>query len=210
MKLPVAAIIAASGLITLSACDPQTGAGKGAVVGATTGAVVGGVANSDNRARGAVIGATGGAVVGAIAGDIMSQQARSLEQSFNNPNIRVVNRGSYLQVVMPSAILFQSSSASVSPAAHADLNVLARNLLEFPHSIVEVVGHTDNTGSAAYNRDLSHRRAQSVGSILIQGGVPPSRIRTTGRGFDQPIATNATPEGRAQNRRVEILIHPTR
>lgn len=119
-----------------------------------------------------------------------------------------MNHGSYLQVVLPEGILFSTDSAAVSGIAQNDLYAVARNLNEYPNSRVEVVGHTDNTGSASYNMDLSQRRAQSVAGILTAGGVAGSRIVAVGRGEDQPVASNATEQGRAQNRRVEILIRP--
>jgi outer membrane protein OmpA-like peptidoglycan-associated protein len=97
----------------------------------------------------------------------------------------------------------------VSGAAQNDLYAVARNLNQYPNSRVEVVGHTDNTGSMALNMDLSQRRAQSVAGILAAAGVSSGRLMASGAGYNQPIASNNTAEGRAQNRRVEILIRPT-
>ena len=97
----------------------------------------------------------------------------------------------------------------MSGPAQTDLYAVARNLNQYPNSRVEVVGHTDDTGRDAYNMDLSQRRAQSVAGILTAAGVNAGRVVATGRGESQPIASNATAEGRAQNRRVEILIRPT-
>lgn len=222
MNLRVTSMIAASGLIALGACAAPNTTGtttagmsrtqQGALAGAAVGAVLGATRDDDNNNQGrdAARGAIVGAAVGAIAGNILDRQAQSLQQSITNPNIRIVNHGSYLQVIMPEGILFSTNSAAVSGPAQTDLYAVARNLNQYPNSVVEVVGHTDNTGSAAYNRDLSLRRAQSVAGILSAAGVSSGRIATKGRGFDQPIASNATVEGRAQNRRVEILIRPTR
>jgi outer membrane protein OmpA-like peptidoglycan-associated protein len=106
--------------------------------------------------------------------------------------------------------LFATDSAAVRPDLRSDLNAVAASLLRYPNSTIQVVGHTDNTGTAAYNQDLSQRRAVSVASILRESGVPGGRIAAVGRGEDQPIASNLTPEGRAQNRRVEIIIRPNR
>ena len=114
-----------------------------------------------------------------------------------------------LQVILPEGILFATDSAAVSGPAQNDLYAVARNLNQYPNSRVEVVGHTDSTGAAAYNQDLSQRRAQSVAGILTAAGVNGNRIVATGRGASQPIASNDTVQGRAQNRRVEILIRPT-
>lgn len=228
MKIRVTTILAASGLIALGACtDPSlnggtSGAGtgpgglsrtqQGALAGAAIGAVLGGTRDEDknNRGRDAARGAILGAAAGAVAGNILDRQAAALEQAVQNPNVQIVNRGSYLQVTLPEGILFATDSAAVSGAAQSDLYAVARNLNQYPDSRVEVVGHTDDTGSAAYNQDLSERRARSVAGILTAGGVSPARVVAVGRGESQPVASNATAQGKAQNRRVEILIRPTR
>lgn len=209
MNLRVTTLVAASGLILLGACgEDATRTQQGALTGALAGAAVGAAASDNNQGRDAAIGALVGGTVGAAIGNSLDRQAQSLQQSLNNPNIRVVNNGDHLRVIMPSGILFQTSSAAVSGPAQDDIYAVARNLVQYPDTHAEVVGHTDNTGSRAYNLDLSLRRAESVAGILRAGGVPASRITTTGRAYDQPVASNATPEGRAQNRRVEILIRP--
>ena len=220
MKLHVATILAVTGL-ALGACAPTTGMDgsttglsrtqQGALAGAAVGAVLAGTRDSDrnNQGRDAARGAILGGIAGAVAGNILDRQAQALQQSLSNPNIQVINRGSYLQVIMPEGILFATGSAAVSGTAQNDLYAVARNLNQYPNSRVEVVGHTDNTGSAALNADLSQRRAQSVAGILAAAGVSSQRLIATGASFNQPIASNNTPEGRAQNRRVEILIRPT-
>jgi outer membrane protein OmpA-like peptidoglycan-associated protein len=109
---------------------------------------------------------------------------------------------------MPQDLLFATDSASVRPDLTYDLKTVAASLLKYPNSRIEVIGHTDNTGSAAYNQDLSQRRAVSVANVLRESGVPNGRMAAFGRGEDEPIATNLTAEGRAQNRRVEIIIRP--
>ncbi|WP_410218356.1 OmpA family protein [Paracoccus sp. (in: a-proteobacteria)] len=225
MKLRMTTALAASGLMILGACaDPgMTGTGmsgtgtgmsrtqQGALAGAAVGALYGATRDSDsnNQGRDAARGAIVGAAAGAVAGNILDRQAAALQQSISNPNVQIVNHGSYLQVVMPEGILFATNSAAVSGPAQSDLYAVARNLNQYPNSRVEVIGHTDNTGSAAYNLDLSQRRAQSVAGILAAAGVSQNRLMATGRGLTQPVASNATEAGRAQNRRVEILIRPT-
>jgi outer membrane protein OmpA-like peptidoglycan-associated protein len=119
----------------------------------------------------------------------------------------VINTGSELIVRMPNGILFDIDSAALRPQVRSDLNVLAGNLLRYPNSTVFVVGHTDNTGRPPTTRPVE-RRAQAVASVLTAGGVAPARIVATGRGEDQPIASNLTPEGRQLNRRVDITIRP--
>jgi outer membrane protein OmpA-like peptidoglycan-associated protein len=146
-------------------------------------------------------------VVGGAIGQQLDRQKAELDQGFTN-DIDVINTGSELIVRMPNGILFDVDSAALRPQVQSDLNVLAGNLLRYPNSTIFVVGHTDNTGSAAHNQQLSQRRAQSVASVLMAGGVAPGRIIATGRGEDQPIASNLTPEGRQANRRVEITIRP--
>ena len=121
----------------------------------------------------------------------------------------IVNTGDSLVVTMPQNILFATDSYAVRADLQDDLRAVASSLQRYPNSVVDVVGHTDNTGEAAYNQQLSQRRAQAVASVLTRSGVAGSRVRVIGRGEDQPIASNLTPDGRAQNRRVEIIIRPT-
>lgn len=208
-------LAAAAGILTLSACtDPMTGdpnrTRSGALTGAAIGAVLGGTRESgSDRLKNAAIGAALGAGAGAIVGNVLDKQAAELRSDFSNSQIDVVNNGDELIVRMPQDILFATDSSTVAAGLRGDLGVLAQNLLRYPNSIVEVVGHTDNTGAAAYNQDLSQRRAQAVTSILSSNGVPSSRLRSVGRGESAPIASNLTPQGRAQNRRVDIVIRPT-
>ena len=111
---------------------------------------------------------------------------------------------------MPEGILFDFDSAAIRAGLQSDLRALARNLQQYPNTTVDVVGHTDSEGSAEYNMDLSSRRAAAVAGVLLEQGVAPSRIRSYGRGESEPVATNLTPEGRQQNRRVEVIIRPIR
>lgn len=211
-------VLGVVGLLGLSACstDPsqfpgtdgnrtQEGAIAGAAIGGVLGAITGDGSRGDDIVRGAVI----GGVAGAVAGNIMDRQAAELRNDFGNGDIEVINTGNELIVRMPEAILFATDSASLNPNLRSDLFVLAESLNKYPQSVVTVTGHTDNTGSAAYNQDLSQRRAASVASVLRTGGVAGSRVRTVGAGENSPIATNQTPQGRAQNRRVDITITPT-
>jgi outer membrane protein OmpA-like peptidoglycan-associated protein len=123
-------------------------------------------------------------------------------------NVGIVNNGQNLTVTLPQDILFATNSTSVSGAAQGNLATLANSLRQYPNSTVNVIGHTDDVGDAAFNFDLSQRRAQAVSSVLANYGVSSARIRSIGRGEDQPVATNLTAEGRAQNRRVDIVITP--
>jgi outer membrane protein OmpA-like peptidoglycan-associated protein len=211
-------ILALAGTLTLTACvdpnaypdDPNARQRQGAIIGGLVGAVTGAaVAGDGDELKGAIVGGALGAGTGALIGADLDRQAAELRGSLNS-NISVTNTGEYLIVNMPQDLLFATDSAAVRPDLRRDLNTVAASLLKYPNSRIEVIGHTDNTGSAAYNQDLSQRRAVSVASILRESGVPGSRIAAYGRGEDQPIASNLTPEGRAKNRRVEIIIRPTR
>ncbi len=210
-------LLAGVGAMALAACEPgmmsdpnNERTRQGAMIGAALGTVVGAKRGDDknDRVRNAAKGALIGAAIGGGAGAILDRQASELRNDFDNSQIDVVNTGSELIVRMPQDILFDVDSTAVRGDLRSDLRVLAQNLQRYPDSEVEVIGHTDNSGSAAYNQDLSERRASAVTSILRSEGVSSSRLRAVGRGEDQPIASNLTPAGRAQNRRVDIIIRP--
>ncbi|MBP9182494.1 MAG: OmpA family protein [Fuscovulum sp.] len=211
-------LLAAASLLAVTACvdpnaypdDPNGRAKSGAIIGGLTGAVLGAATSRDgDELKGAIIGGALGAGGGAIIGNELDKQAAELRGSLSS-NISVTNMGDYLVVNMPQDLLFATDSASVRPDLAGDLRTVAASLLKYPSSRIEVIGHTDNTGAAAYNQDLSQRRAGAVASVLRDSGVPSSRLTAYGRGEDQPVASNLTPEGRAQNRRVEIIIRPIR
>ncbi len=185
---------------------------QGAIAGAATGAILGAVRDSDgnNKARDAARGAIVGGLAGAAVGATLDAQQRALQSQIATPGVQVVNTGTTLNVVLPEGVLFATDSAAVSGPAQSDLLAVAQNLRQYPNSTVQVIGHTDSTGEAAYNLQLSQRRAQSVANILIAGGVQSQRIAAGGQGESQPVASNDTPAGRSQNRRVEIIIRPNR
>jgi outer membrane protein OmpA-like peptidoglycan-associated protein len=202
--------------IALTACSPgpeptngQSRMANGAIIGGMAGAFFGGTRKEDQLKNAAIAGAFG-AAIGAAVGATLDKQAADLRGSLGNSNISVTNMGDYLIVNMPQDVLFATGSAALRPDLSADLRAVAANLISYPASRIDVLGHTDNVGSAALNQDLSQRRAASVASVLVANGVPASRIATMGRGEDAPIASNLTDQGRAQNRRVEIIIRPTR
>lgn len=208
--------VALSGVLVLTACEemqdpnnPNRNTQQGAAIGAAAGALIGIAAgdNAQERRRGAVFGAAIGAGLGGVAGASLDRQEAELRQQLGS-NATIVNTGNQLIVTLPQDILFATGDANLSGALRGDLTALASSINSYPNTTVNVIGHADNTGSAAFNQDLSARRAQAVSSVLIQSGVAPNRIRSIGRGEDAPIATNLTPEGRALNRRVEITITP--
>lgn len=187
---------------------PQNRTRDGAVIGGLLGGFLGASAGSDNQGRNAIVGAALGAAAGGAIGNALDRQAQDLRGALSNDRILIENTGSELIVTMPEGILFGIDSAAIRAGLQGDLRALARNLNQYPATDVQVVGHTDNTGSAGYNQDLSTRRAQGVAGVLLEAGVAPSRVRSFGRGESDPISTNLTPEGRQQNRRVEVIIRP--
>ncbi len=193
----------------LSGTDPNQKTKQGALLGGILGAGIGALTAKD-KGKGAVIGGVAGAATGAVVGSFLDRQEAELRRDLQNRNIQITNAGDRLIVTMPEDILFDVDSAQVNPRLRADLLTVAQSLRKYPDSTVQVIGHTDNTGSAAYNQALSERRAAAVADVLMQGGVPFERIVAIGRGEDQPVASNLTEEGRAKNRRVEIVILPTR
>jgi len=211
----IPAALALSALMGLTACeepqisspsDPHARTKDSAMAGAAIGALFGKVAGNDNSdvVKGAIVGAG----VGALIGSQLDKQAAELRQNMSSGDVEVINTGDELIVRMPQDILFAFDSDSVRPDLRRDLRVLADSLQRYPDTYVDVVGHTDNIGSDAYNNDLSLRRAQAVADELIYDGVRRSRIHVYGRGRFEPVASNATEAGRAQNRRVEIHIRP--
>ncbi|MDR0808272.1 MAG: OmpA family protein [Gemmobacter sp.] len=188
--------------------DPNARTKGAAATGAVLGGLIGAKSGGSDRLARAVIGAAAGAAIGGAIGNSLDRQAAELRAQLSG-NSTVTNNGGSLVVTMPQDILFATDSAILRPDLQGDLRAVAANLVRYPNSRVEVIGHTDSTGPAAHNQDLSERRARSVANVLMSGGVPSGRISTFGRGADQPIASNATPAGRQANRRVEIIIRPT-
>jgi outer membrane protein OmpA-like peptidoglycan-associated protein len=180
---------------------------KGAAVGAAAGAGVGAIIGNQtgSTARGAIIGAVIGGAAGAVIGHQMDQQAKELEQ--NIPGATVTRVGEGIAVSFASGLLYDFDSDVVKPTAGQNLRTLAQSLSKYPNTDVLIVGHTDATGSDNYNQSLSERRAQSAQLYLVREGVSNGRLRATGRGETEPIATNDTEAGQARNRRVEIAIY---
>ncbi len=199
----------------------------GAAVGAGVGALIGG---GRGTWIGALVGAALGAGTGALVGNAMDKQKDALEkelakvksqvnsntdqinantQAINDIKVEMVkdsNNLDAIKLVMGDAVLFPTGSYTLSAAAEATLSRVAYNLSQFPNTDVTVIGYTDNTGSEQLNQTLSLERAESVVNYLEQQGIAASRLKAIGRGWNDPVASNATPEGRAQNRRVEIYI----
>ncbi len=193
------------------------GGAAGAAVGAGVGALIGG---GKGTWIGALVGSALGAGTGAIVGNQMDKQKKQLEQELAQvkelaaqkdttyivQTVKDSNNLDAIKLVLGNSVLFNTGSAQLSAAAQAALSRVAYNLKQFPNTDVTVVGFTDNTGSEALNQRLSLERAQSVMNYLIAMGVPSQRLKAVGDGWNNPIASNATAAGRAQNRRVELFI----
>lgn len=206
-----ATVLTLASAVALAGCTYNNGepnrTANGVLIGATTGAVIGTIVGDDTRS--AVIGGVVGGAVGGAIGESMARQERELNQQLAGSGARITNTGSQLWVILPESVTFPTGSAVVNTAFRPALREVARSLRAHPNSTVRVVGHTDNVGSMAYNKQLSVDRALSVARILISEGVAATRITYSGRGFDEPITSNASASGRAQNRRVEVVITPT-
>ena len=183
-----------------------TGTGIGAAVGAAAGALSG--SGSTSRRDRALIGAAVGAAAGAGIGAYMDRQEQELRDSMRGTGVDVERRGDDIVLNMPSSVTFGFDSSDLTVQARNALNDVANILTQYTDTRVNIVGHTDSTGSVSYNQQLSERRAEAVGNYLAQSGVMNNRLYMTGSGPHQPVASNATEEGRAQNRRVEITLSP--
>jgi len=181
------------------------GAGLGAAVGAGLGTLVGG----DDR-RNAIVGAGVGALAGGVVGNYMDQQQADLEQNLSGSGATIQRQGDNLLVNLPSNITFATDSAQIQPQFYSTVNEVAQTLNKYPNTYLNVIGHTDSTGNTGYNQNLSERRAGSVSDYLTSQGVLQQRISIRGMGETQPVASNATAEGRQANRRVQIEIIPIR
>ena len=193
------------------------GGAAGAAVGAGVGALIGG---GKGTWIGALVGSALGAGTGALVGNQMDKQKKQLEQELASvkelasqkdttyivQTVKDSNNLDAIKLVLGNSVLFNTGSAQLSSAAEAALSRVAYNLKQFPNTDVTVVGYTDNTGSEQLNQRLSLERAQSVMNYLVSLGIPASRLKAVGQGWNDPIASNATSAGRAQNRRVELFI----
>jgi outer membrane protein OmpA-like peptidoglycan-associated protein len=181
--------------------DTATGAGIGALVGAGTGALIGG-------GTGAAIGAGAGALVGGGVGYYMDQENNKLRQELVGTGVQVQKTPDGIKLVMSSDVTFATNSSDINSGFYPTLNSVAKVLKEYNKTNVVVSGFTDSTGNASNNQSLSERRAQSVSNYLAGQGVSGNRLFSQGFGARNPIASNATVEGRSANRRVEIMLRP--
>ncbi|WP_295769830.1 OmpA family protein [uncultured Mucilaginibacter sp.] len=205
-KTAIVAVGLATASLIGSGCNSLTKTQKGAAIGAGAGGTIGAIIgkSAGNTALGAIIGGAVGGTAGAFIGRKMDRQAAEIKQTV--PGATVERQGEGILVKFDSGILFDVNKTALKSAAQTNLSNLATSLTNNPQTNILIVGHTDNTGSAELNQDLSVRRAESVKSYISSHGVSGSRLSTSGKGFNEPIADNSTEAGRAQNRRVEIVI----
>lgn len=214
VSVSIAALVGAAACTTT---DPyrsgpvRNNTGTGVIAGALGGALLGYLTNTSDGEEGrknALIGAGIGALAGGAVGNYMDRQQRALEAELSGTGVGVARQGDNLVLRMPSDVTFASNQSNIDPRFHAVLDDVSRVLNEYDRSTIDIVGHADSDGADDYNLDLSRRRASSVAGYLVSRNVLADRVFVDGRGESQPIATNATAEGKAQNRRVEILIRP--
>jgi outer membrane protein OmpA-like peptidoglycan-associated protein len=202
----LAASIALSGCANMS--ETERGTAQGAGIGAGVGAVLGGVTGGrKNIAGGAAIGGILGAVAGNVWSSRMENQKRQMEQATAGTGVQVTQTSdNRLKLDIPSDISFATGRSDINPSLRPILDRFAAGLVDNPAALVTIIGHTDNTGTDAINNPLSYDRAARVRDYLAGRGVAPQRVTVDGRGSREPIASNATAEGRARNRRVEIFV----
>jgi outer membrane protein OmpA-like peptidoglycan-associated protein len=209
----IAAVLLVS--LLLGACqttNPYTGqqqvnnTTKGAGIGAAAGAVIGALAGGSRKS--ALIGAGIGAIAGGGVGVYMDNEEAKLRQQLQGTGVSVTRNGDNLILNMPGNVTFATNQSDIQGSFYPVLNSVALVLKEYEKTMIDVVGHTDSTGALQYNMQLSQARAASVGQYLQSQGVQTVRIATQGVGPQYPIASNDTTEGRAQNRRVELILRP--
>ena len=176
-------------------------AGLGAVAGALVGAAIDGK-------DGALAGALAGGLAGAGYGAYADKQEAALRAQLEGTGVQVVREGDKIKLIMPGNITFASSSANIKSTFYPALTSVATVMKEYDKYVAVIIGYTDSTGGDKINLPLSQARAESVASYLEQQGVPGNRLVAYGAGSQSPIASNATAEGRALNRRVEITLQP--
>ena len=212
-------LLVVAGALTAAGCtttDAYTGekkvnnASKGAGIGALAGAILGAATgdNSKERRERALIGAGVGALTGAGVGAYMDKQEAKLRAQLQGSGVSVTRAGNDLILNMPGNVTFKTASADLNSSFFKVLDSVALVLKEYDKTTIDVEGHTDSDGSDTYNQQLSLNRANSVGTYLNSQGVNGQRIVTFGAGEARPIASNTTPEGKQQNRRVELKLQP--
>ncbi|GAB5408394.1 MAG: OmpA family protein [Balneolaceae bacterium] len=192
--------------LTISACDTISKTAKGTAIGAGAGALAGALIGkaAGNTTTGAIVGAAVGGASGAAIGNYMDRQSRELEEDLEGAKVERVGEG--IKITFDSGILFALNSSELSAASKEEIAKLAEILQKYEDTNVMFAGYTDSSGSDEYNLKLSEERAKSVAEFAAFTGVDATRMTITGYGEEDPVSTNETAEGRAENRRVEIAI----
>ena len=211
--LPIALALALAGCAADGSMAPMGNREMGTLIGAAGGAVIGAVAYDRNRTKGAVVGAVGGALAGGAVGRYMDDQKRDLEKNLSAEiqagQARVEKLGNdVVRVTMTNQTAFETDSSEVKAGFNSTMDKLADVVVRYGKTTLTVVGHTDDTGTTAYNQSLSERRALSVARYLESKRVDSMRLATAGKGETQPVASNGSDGGRQANRRVEIYVEP--
>lgn len=208
-KTALYALLAASSLFVMNSCgtiqsmsNTQKGAATGTAAGGAIGAIIGNKAG--NTAVGAIAGAAIGGVAGGLIGRKMDKQAAEIDRTVAGAEVIKADEG--IIVKFDSGILFDFDKAEVKSDARSNIANLVKSLNENPDTDILVIGHTDSKGTDKYNQGLSERRAKAVKDFAVAQGLSGARMQTQGKSFHEPIGDNDTETGRAQNRRVEIVI----
>jgi outer membrane protein OmpA-like peptidoglycan-associated protein len=202
-KKLVIGFLIVSFLLATWGCAEWSRTQKGAVIGAGTAGAIGGLV-AKNTVAGILIGAAIGGAAGGFIGNYMDKQAAEIERDIEGAKVERVGEG--VKITFDSGLLFDIDKAALKPQTRSELNELTGILNKYPDTHILLAGHTDSTGRKDYNMQLSMRRAQSVADYLVSRGVDSGRFTVEGFGPSEPVASNDTPAGRAQNRRVEVAI----
>ncbi|QSX36717.1 OmpA family protein [Shewanella sedimentimangrovi] len=215
IKAICAALALSVGVSGCTTVNPYTNeeqtskATSGAIIGAIAGAAVGVASSSKkDRGKGALIGAASGAAVGGGIGYYMDVQEAKLREQLKSTGVSVTREGDNIVLNMPNEVTFEVNKTELNPGAKRVLDSVVLVAKEYDKTLLNVEGHTDSSGSDSYNLRLSQVRASEVGNYLLTKGLPAKRVATEGKGEMEPIASNADAAGRAENRRVEIILSP--
>jgi len=211
MKIALRLIAVSTVLALLSGCAADgmnktaTYGGLAALGGAAAGALIGG---KEHRGKGALIGAVLAGGAGAGYGYYADKQEAQLRQQLAGSGVEIQRQGDAIKLIMPGSITFKTNSSDIASNFYTPLNQVANSLKQYDQTAISITGYTDSTGARQHNMDLSQSRAQNVANYIVSQGVGGNRVITRGAGPDQPVASNATEQGRQQNRRVEINLQP--
>ncbi|RUO77843.1 OmpA family protein [Idiomarina seosinensis] len=200
-------LVTALSAFVVAGCANMNNTQKGAAIGAVTGALLGKGTGDHDKSR-YIWGAAVGALAGSAIGNYMDKQEQEFRDELSGSGVQVIRDGDNIRLQLPGNITFATDSASISQNFYPVLNDVAKVLKKYEKTTMMVEGHTDSTGAAEYNQQLSLNRAMAVRNYLTGNGVDQRRLTTYGYGESQPIADNNTASGREQNRRVELKIIP--